>query len=111
MFQRCDTVNQWPKLRLDEGRVVCCDVPSCFFKYLPIMFDKLGVSMLQSISPDASFGPLDVFHCQSAGPCVQVVYDQSLDKVELPADVVAEVQQSWQAFLAHAASQEAVAWY
>ena len=27
----------------------------------------------------------------------EAVYDQSIDKVEFPADVVAEIQQSWQA--------------
>lgn len=34
-------------------------------------------------------------------------FDQSFDKVEFPADTVAAVQQTWQAFLAHAGSQEA----
>ena len=76
------------------------------------MFNKLRkVQCFKVIQKGASFGgPLMFFHCQCS-QFVQVVYDQSLDKVEFPADVVAEVQQSWQAFLAHAASQEAVAWY
>jgi len=50
----------------------------------------------------------EVVEADAALEKYQVVYDQSLDKVEFPAEVVTEVQQAWQTFLAHAASQEAV---
>ncbi|CAE7896453.1 cep120, partial [Symbiodinium sp. KB8] len=36
-----------------------------------------------------------------------VVYDQSIDKVSFPAEVVDEVQSTWEAFLHHAGSPEA----
>jgi len=37
----------------------------------------------------------------------EVVYDQSIDKVSFPVDVVDEVQSMWDAFLHHAGSPEA----
>ncbi|CAJ1371643.1 unnamed protein product [Effrenium voratum] len=53
----------------------------------------------------------EVVEADAALEKYQAVYDQSIDKVEFPADVVAEIQQSWQAFLAHAGSQEACGEY
>lgn len=49
----------------------------------------------------------EVVEADAALEKYKVCFDESLDKVEFPADTVAEVQQTWQAFLAHAASQEA----
>ena len=41
---------------------------------------------------------------------LEVCYDQSFDRVEFGADIVSEVQQSWQVFLTHAGSQENAPW-